>query len=201
MARKISARQLKTAQSFISSHSLRSALAVFLLGASAGVAYEEIIGIGTWHSYHPKTDAFNVCFTPPSGCGALIAQQVMQADENIYVQAFDFTSAPIANELIKAKKRGVKVRMLMDRNNKNNANSEMLRLKEAGIEISIDSVPGYAHNKIMIIDHKKVITGSFNFTRGADHKNSENVVLIEDEKIAQEYLRNWITRKSRSKDL
>jgi phospholipase D len=53
----------------------------------------------------------------------------------------------------------------------------------------------------MIIDHKKVITGSFNFTRGADHKNAENVVLIEDPKIANQYLQNWITRKSRSHPL
>jgi phospholipase D len=201
MPKKISAKQLKTASSFLKNNSLASALAVFLLGVSAGVAYEETIGIGTWHSFHPTTDIFNVCFTPPSGCGALIAQQVAEAEESIYVQAFDFTSSHIANELIKAKQRGVKVKMLFDRNNKNNANSEMPKLLAAGIEIGIESIPGYAHNKVMIIDHKKVITGSFNFTRGADHKNAENVVLIEDPKIANQYLQNWITRKSRSHPL
>ncbi len=201
MARKISSRQLKSASSFVSNNSLRGALAVFLIGVSAGVTYEELVGIGTWHSYHPKTDVFNVCFTPPSGCGALIAQQVAEADDSIYVQAFDFTSSHIANELIKAHRRGVKIKMLLDRNNKNNVNSQMPALLEAGIDISIDSVPGYAHNKIMIIDHKKVITGSFNFTRGADHKNSENVLLIEDERIAQKYFQNWLVRKSHSKDL
>jgi len=59
-----------------SSAPLRSIVAVLLLGISMGVAYEEMIGIGTWHSYHPETDKVNICFTPPSGCGSLIAQEI-----------------------------------------------------------------------------------------------------------------------------
>jgi phospholipase D len=55
------------------------------------VAYEEMLGIGTWHSFHPKTERLNVCFTPPPGCGSLIAQEISKANESIFVQAYGLT--------------------------------------------------------------------------------------------------------------
>jgi len=55
-------------------------------------------------------------------------------------------------------------------------------------------MPGIAHNKVMIIDRKKVITGSFNFTNAADNRNAENVLLIEDSELAATYIDNWKNR-------
>ncbi len=180
--------------------SLQSLISIFIFGFTAGVGFEEIVGIGSWHNYHAKTDIFNVCFTPPSGCAALIVQQIAMAQNTIYVQAFDFTSEHIANELIKAKKRGVKIYMLLDRVNKNNIHSKMPDFEKAGIEIIIDKVPGIAHNKIMIIDKRKVITGSFNFTKGADTRNAENLLLIDDPEVARLYLKNWYNRKMKNQE-
>ena len=62
-------------------------------------------------------------------------------------------------------------------------------------------MPGIAHNKVIIIDSKKVITGSFNFTSAADHRNAENVILIEDTDIASLYLKNWTNREKESHNL
>jgi phospholipase D len=59
----------------------------------------------------------------------------------------------------------------------------------------MDIVPGIAHNKVMIIDEKKVITGSFNFTDAADKRNSENVIIIEDKETVKQYINNWYNRK------
>lgn len=72
-------------------------------------------------------------------------------------------------------------------------------LKAAEIEVSFDKMPGIAHNKVMIIDKHKIITGSFNFTDAADTRNAENVLLIEDANIAAKYLDNWLNRKKQSK--
>ena len=55
---------------------IRSIIAILFLGISLGVAYEEMVGIGTWHSFHPDMDKLNVCFTPPSGRESLIAQEI-----------------------------------------------------------------------------------------------------------------------------
>ena len=182
-----------------SSAPIRSITAILFIGVTIGVAYEELIGIGTWHRFHPSTEKFNVCFTPPSGCGSLIAQEVSKAEKTIYVQAYGLTSLSIIHQLKSAHSRGVKVSILLDGGNLSNNDSVYQDFKNFGIDVFIDKMPGIAHNKIMIIDGKKVITGSFNFTNAADTRNAENVLLIEDENIAAQYLDNWQSRLAQSK--
>ncbi len=58
---------------------VKTFIGLFISGFLAGIAYEEIIGIGTWHGFHVETKELNICFTPPSGCSALIAQQISKA--------------------------------------------------------------------------------------------------------------------------
>jgi len=172
-------------------------IGILIFGFSLGVAFEEINGIGTWHSYHPETKQINICFTPPAGCGNLIALEISKAEHSIYMQAYGITSKPIIRELIRAKQRGVRVAALLDSSNLHESSSKMQELIDAGIEVKIDKVSGIAHNKVMIIDKKKVITGSFNFTTAADNINVENVVMLEDANIANVYLQNWLSRKDR----
>jgi phospholipase D len=172
-----------------------SVIATLIFGFILGVGFEEINGIGTWHSYNDSTGKINVCFTPPAGCGNLIAREISKAQSSIYVQAYSFTSKSIIRELIRAKQRGVKIRVLLDSSNLYTNDSKAPELEAAGIEVAIDKVSGIAHNKVIIIDKKKVITGSFNFTNAADHHNVENVLLIEDEAMAETYLQNWLSRK------
>lgn len=173
---------------------IRSIVAILFLGISLGIAYEEMVGIGTWHSFHPKTEQLNVCFTPPSGCGSLIAQEISKANETIFVQAYGLTSNAIIHQLKSAKNRGVAVHVLIDGGNLSDNQSVYQELMDDGIAVFFDKMPGIAHNKVIIIDKKKVITGSFNFTRAADTKNAENVLLIEDTSIALQYLKNWDQR-------
>lgn len=173
---------------------IRSIIAVLFLGISIGVAYEEMVGIGTWHSFYTETEKINVCFTPPSGCESLIAQEITKANNNIYVQAYGLTSKAIIHQLKAAKNRGVKVFILLDGGNLSDNNSIYKELKAAGLYVGIDKMPGIAHNKVMVIDKHKVITGSFNFTRAADTRNAENVLLIDDPNIASRYLANWESR-------
>ena len=134
------------------------------------------------------------CFTPPSGCGAVIANQISKAQESIHVQAYGFTSGEIAKALINAHHRGVKVKVLLDKSNIGAKYSKMRDLRKAGIEVLIDEVSGIAHNKIIIIDGFLVITGSFNFTTSADIRNTENVIIVKNKPLAQKYLQNWHAR-------
>jgi phospholipase D len=140
------------------------------------------------------SDEVTTCFTPPSGCGTVIASLISKAEESIYVQAYGFTSGEIAKALINASNRGVKVRVLLDKSNIGAKHSKMRDLRKAGIEVLIDEVSGIAHNKIIIIDASLVITGSFNFTTSADIRNTENVIIIKDKQVAQQYLQNWFAR-------
>jgi phosphatidylserine/phosphatidylglycerophosphate/cardiolipin synthase-like enzyme len=67
-----------------------------------------------------------------------------------------------------------------------------------GVPTYIDSTHAIAHNKIMVIDQETVITGSFNFTKAAEEKNAENILIIKSKELAQEYLDNWTKHKSHS---
>jgi phospholipase D len=139
-----------------------------------------------------------LCFTPPSGCGTLIAQEIARAKDSIYVQAYGLTSGIIVNQLIQAKNRGVKVQVLLDKSNVSDKWSKMMDLVNANVSVRIDKVSGIAHNKVIIIDEQKVITGSFNFTNAADKRNAENVIIINNKSVAKEYLNNWQKRYAKN---
>jgi len=139
-----------------------------------------------------------LCFTPPSGCGTLIAQEIARAKDSIYVQAYGLTSGIIVNQLIQAKNRGVKVQVLLDKSNVSDKWSKMMDLVNANVSVRIDKVAGIAHNKVIIIDEQKVITGSFNFTNAADKRNAENVIIINNKSVAKEYLNNWQNRYNKN---
>ena len=140
------------------------------------------------------SDNIQLCFTPDEKCTPLILKEIALAKDTIYVQAYGMSSPPIVEALVDAHKRGVKVNILLDKSNLNDSWSKMQELVDAGIEVNIDKLPGIAHNKVIIIDLQKIITGSFNFTRSADTRNAENVIVIDDKVIADRYVKNWLLR-------
>lgn len=135
-----------------------------------------------------------VCFTPGQECTQRIVDKINSAEHEILVQSYSFTSQPIADALIRAHKRNVKVVILLDHSQE----GKMMALKfmDAGIPLYIDHPPGIAHNKVMIIDEKIVLTGSFNFTQAAQHRNVENSVCITSPKMALTYKEQWVRRKA-----
>jgi phosphatidylserine/phosphatidylglycerophosphate/cardiolipin synthase-like enzyme len=112
----------------------------------------------------------DICFSPCGNCTDTIIQELDSAQTEILVQAYSFTSAPIASALVRAHKRGVSVKVILDKSQKKDGYSSATFLHNAGIPTFIDSAHAIAHNKIMIIDSETVITGSFNFTKAAEKK-------------------------------
>ena len=132
-----------------------------------------------------------VYFSPKGGCTEAIVKNLDQAERYVLVQAYSFTSKPIAEALVSAHKRGVKVKVLLDKSQRNGKGSKLAQLVEAGIPVSIDTKHSIAHNKVMIIDGVTVITGSFNFTSAAEDKNAENLLVLHDKVVAKKYRDNW----------
>ncbi|WP_353272841.1 MULTISPECIES: phospholipase D family protein [unclassified Wolbachia] len=140
-----------------------------------------------------------VCFTPGENCTNLIIDSVDHAKKSVLVQAYQFTSKPIAESLIQAKKRGVEVKIILDKSQIHSKYSVVNELFEQGIKIYIDFKPAIAHNKVMIIDNQKIITGSFNFSDAAQKKNAENLLIITgDPPLVEQYIKNWKDRQSQS---
>jgi phosphatidylserine/phosphatidylglycerophosphate/cardiolipin synthase-like enzyme len=132
-----------------------------------------------------------VYFSPNGGCTEAIVREIGAAKSEILVQAYSFTSVPIAKALIDAHKRGVRVQVILDESQKTEKYSSADFLLHAGIPTMIDTKHAIAHNKIMVIDGQVVITGSFNFTKAAEENNAENLLVIRDKAIAAKYAGNW----------
>jgi phosphatidylserine/phosphatidylglycerophosphate/cardiolipin synthase-like enzyme len=146
-------------------------------------------------SITPIEPELKVCFAPalPGGCDptTIIVQELSVAHHQILLQAYEFTSEPIAQALVDAHQRGVDVRAILDRSNEHEGYSEEKFLEQKGVPVMIDAAHNIAHNKIIVIDGEIVITGSFNFTKAAEERNAENLVIIHDAAIAETYARNW----------
>jgi phospholipase D len=144
-------------------------------------------------------DSSMVCFTPGAVCSDVITEALSKAQRTIYVQAYSFTHAGIAKALVQAQRRGVAVSVILDKSNLEDRYSKLSFLLRAGIKVYIDPITGIAHNKVMILDETTVITGSFNFSKAADARNAENVLILHQPLLAAQYLRNWQERGRLSK--
>ena len=146
----------------------------------------------------PKDTPIQIYFSPKGGCTEAIISQIDQAKSEILVQAYSFTSAPIAKSLVTAHKRGIKVQVILDKSQRSEKYTSATFLANAGISIFIDDKHAIAHNKVMIIDRETVITGSFNFTKSAEERNAENILIIRSKELAKHYLDNWDKHREHS---
>jgi len=117
-------------------------------------------------------------FSPHGGCTDVVVAELGRARREVLVQAYSFTSKPIAEALVAAKTRGVSVTMLLDKSNEVETHTELPWLVEQGLAPLIDAHHAIAHNKVMVIDGHTLLTGSFNFTHQAEAENAENLLVL-----------------------
>jgi phosphatidylserine/phosphatidylglycerophosphate/cardiolipin synthase-like enzyme len=146
----------------------------------------------------PSTSEEEVYFSPKGGCAQAIVGNLNWAEKYVRVQAYSFTSKPIAEALIAAHKRGVDVKVLLDKSQPRARGGKIDMLVDAGIPVMIDRKHAIAHNKVMIIDGVTVLTGSFNFTSAAEDKNAENLLVVRDKVVARKYRNNWNSHRKHS---
>jgi phospholipase D len=143
---------------------------------------------------------YKLCFTPGANCTQVIEQEIQSAKTSIYMQAYSFTSKPIADALIHASRKGVKVAIIIDKTARQQKTKFMVQyLRQNGLPIWVDYRPAIAHNKVIIIDRQSIITGSFNFTNAAQYRNAENLLVVHDPALAEQYLLNWHKRQTLAK--
>jgi phosphatidylserine/phosphatidylglycerophosphate/cardiolipin synthase-like enzyme len=145
----------------------------------------------------PVQGTVEALFTPWQDVEGRLLQLVARARKSIQVQAFLFTSRPLARALVEAHRRGVAVEVLADREMvAKGDNSQIPVLAAAGIPVRLEVRYASAHNKILLIDVVEddcvVVSGSYNFTFSAQARNAENVLILRgDRRLAQAYLDNW----------
>ena len=166
------------------------AVAVFALWCTGGAGAAE-------PRVFKATGSIEVAFAPWDDAEGMVVRAIGSARRQILVQAFSFTSKPIAAALVAARARGVEVQVTADREQTfAGENSRIPELAAAGIPVWLEVRYQSAHNKVMVIDaatkSPAVITGSANWTAAAARKNAENVIILRDDsRLARAYAANW----------
>lgn len=142
-----------------------------------------------------------VLFNPGGRCADAVIEEINNAKTEILVQAYDFTSVPIAEALVEAHKRGVFVQVIIDERKSKNRGSQSTFLANQKIPTFTDGAHSIAHNKVMLLDGRTLITGSFNFTKAAEGKNAENLLIIKSGELARLYIDNWNDHRQHSEVL
>ncbi|MFH1198926.1 MAG: phospholipase D-like domain-containing protein [Candidatus Omnitrophota bacterium] len=181
---------------------LKKYLAVFLIALA-------VLGI-TAGAYCYQAD---VTYISGTEYFSAVKEAILKAEKSIDMAMYQVSLKPhdkesqvliLVDELVKAKNRGVKVRVILDQNidfvhgrgiNRwaaEGKNSQCFKiLKEAGIDVQYDNITTYTHAKALVIDRKIVILGSANWSESAFNKNAEANVLIKSESIAKEVLESF----------
>lgn len=134
--------------------------------------------------------ATEVYFSPQGGAQKRIVELISEAKQSIDIAMYGFTSPEIASALVKANKRGVQIRIVLDRTQAAGRESQSDYLQEHGLNVRLDHQKGIMHNKVGIIDKTILITGSYNWTRSAEDTNQENCLVItneDDPNVIQQY--------------
>ena len=121
-----------------------------------------------------------------------IIKNINQAQAFINIAMYIFTDREIAIPLVKARERGVKVRLYLDQDQVDYKYSQSRFLVQKGIKTRISTNNYIMHNKFAIIDNRILLTGSYNWTFSANHRNDENLMVMDDPEIIEIFQNQFI---------
>jgi phosphatidylserine/phosphatidylglycerophosphate/cardiolipin synthase-like enzyme len=171
---------------------LMRAAPLFVLALAAGLLTSCERPAPSAGSAIPQQGTVSVFFSPKGGCTEAIVKEIAQAQRTLDIQAYSFTSVPIAQAVTAAAARGVAVRAVLDDSQRTERYSEATFLRNHQIPVFIDDRHKIAHNKIIIIDGQTLITGSFNFSKAAEEDNAENLLIFHgNADLVGQYARNF----------
>jgi phosphatidylserine/phosphatidylglycerophosphate/cardiolipin synthase-like enzyme len=134
-----------------------------------------------------------VYFSPDDGVAKHIVDLVNSAQESIYFLAYSFTSDQISDAMLSRAQAGIALAGVFEKTQvaANKSSSEYDPLRLAGLDVWLDANPKNMHDKVILIDGKIVITGSYNFGAGAEKKNDENILVIHNVDITALYMQDF----------
>lgn len=137
-------------------------------------------------------DLVEIYFSPDDHVSERIQELIMAAQENIFFMAYSFTADPLGIAIVEKFNAGIRVEGIMDGGQvDSNTGTEFDNFTITGINVYKTTNEGLMHHKVIIIDQRIVITGSYNFSRSAEEINDENVIIIHSQEIAMKYLNEY----------
>lgn len=140
----------------------------------------------------PTGTRFEVGFSPDRGALEAVVKVINAAKSQLLVAAYSFTSKPIAQALVEAHKRGVKVFVVADEKDNSKRYSVATYLANQGVPVRLNGRYAIFHHKFIVCDGVNVELGSFNYSAAAANRNAENVLVLWGAKdVASQYSNEW----------
>jgi phosphatidylserine/phosphatidylglycerophosphate/cardiolipin synthase-like enzyme len=131
----------------------------------------------------------DVYFSPDDGALAGLVPVLESAQESIYFLAYSFTSNQLGEIVRQKAEAKLKVTGVMDDEQvRSNEGTEFDPFRQADLDVRLDGIDGLMHHKVFIVDEKIVVMGSYNFSQNAEERNDENLLIIYDPVIAQQFM-------------
>lgn len=138
------------------------------------------------------------CFAAEDGCMKKVIRAVENAKNSIHFMSLSFTADDLADTMIASANKGVIVEGVFESRGADTDSSECGRLLNKGYDIRLDGNPGTFHHKVIIVDGRFVIFGSFNFTSSADKNNDENLLIWYDPGLASAFEQQYQLMKQQA---
>ena len=132
-----------------------------------------------------------VYFSPGEDCRNRIQTAILGAKSSIDICVFTISDNLISDTIIQKHKDGIKIRIITDNDKCNDAGSDIHDLSMKSILVRTDNSPAHMHHKFVVIDKIITITGSYNWTKSAASENQENILALNDKRIASFYLKEF----------
>lgn len=131
----------------------------------------------------------NCWFSPDPDFGARIAGFLDRARRTVDVCVYNITHDRISDAIASAHLRGLRVRVLTDDETRHNRGSDIVSLLDAGVDIRFDATDAEMHHKFAVFDSDTLLTGSSNWTRAAETRNRDNIVVTDDLRLVEPFAR------------
>jgi phosphatidylserine/phosphatidylglycerophosphate/cardiolipin synthase-like enzyme len=132
----------------------------------------------------------SIAFSPGPDCRKLIISEIANSEDTLDICVFTISDNQIKDAIISAHHRGIQVRVISDNFKMYDEGSDIHELAQEGIDVRVDISDFHMHHKFMVVDAKRLLTGSYNWTRTAELQNAENIILLEDISIAGKFFWN-----------
>ena len=135
----------------------------------------------------------DVYFSPDDGVLSALVPLLESAQQSVYFLAYSFTSNQLGDIVREKAKAGLTVAGVMDDEQvRSNQGTEFDPFRQAKLDVRLDGNEGLMHHKVFIIDQKIVAFGSYNFSQSAEQRNDENLVIVHNPVIAEQFLKEFL---------
>ena len=141
----------------------------------------------------PAAGLARTYFSPEDECADRIGDLLSGAERSVDICVFTITDNRISKEILRAHQRKIAVRIITDNEKAFDRGSDIETLEKAGVPVRVDLTEHHMHHKFAVFDQRIVLTGSYNWTRSADHYNHENILVTDDGRFATAFMHTFET--------